>query len=151
MYLNSLSSKLRKNKKKKRLGRGIGSGFGKTAGRGHKGQKSRSGGKIRRGFEGGQTPLYRRVPKFGFVSRKKKSFSEVCLSQLKEITCKEIDLLKLKKLNIVKNHIKRIKIILSGRIKNPIIFRNVGVTKGVKKFIESIGGKIITDTLSDKQ
>ncbi|CAL4043686.1 50S ribosomal protein L15 [Buchnera aphidicola (Tetraneura ulmi)] len=149
MYLNSLSSKFRNNKKKKRLGRGIGSGFGKTSGRGHKGQKSRSGGNIRRGFEGGQTPLYRRIPKFGFISRKKKLSSEVLLSELDKINCKEIDLRKLKKLNIVKKNIKRVKVIFSGKIKSPKILRNIEVTKKVRKFIESIGGKIIKDKSSN--
>ncbi|XBC39997.1 MAG: 50S ribosomal protein L15 [Buchnera aphidicola (Chaetogeoica yunlongensis)] len=144
MYLNTLSPKVKSFKKFKRVGRGIGSGFGKTSGRGHKGQKSRSGSKLKRGFEGGQTPLYRRVPKFGFVSLKKLKTAELRLSDLKKITeYKIIDLNLLKNLGIIKKNIKYVKIISSKiSIANALIIRNLSVSKGAKIIIEAVGGKI---------
>ncbi|WP_343183475.1 50S ribosomal protein L15 [Buchnera aphidicola] len=141
MYLNTIFINC-KNKKKKRLGRGIGSGFGKTAGRGHKGQKSRKGGSIRRGFEGGQTPFYRRIPKFGFVSRKKKYISELRLYELSSLNEKIISLDILKKRNIIKSKIKNVKIIASKKFSIPLIIKGLLVTKGARIIIESFGGKI---------
>ncbi|CAL4323712.1 50S ribosomal protein L15 [Buchnera aphidicola] len=142
MYLNTVFLDCR-NKKKKRLGRGIGSGFGKTSGRGHKGQKSRTGGGIRRGFEGGQTPFYRRIPKFGFVSCKKKYSTEVRLSELLSFKKNEIVNLKnLIKRNIINSCIRYVKIISSGIINFPIIVKGIKVTKGARKIIESCGGTI---------
>ncbi|WP_343154170.1 50S ribosomal protein L15 [Buchnera aphidicola] len=142
MYLNNLSPSSGSKKNKKRLGRGIGSGFGKTAGRGHKGQKSRSGGSINRGFEGGQMPLYRRLPKFGFKSRKKNNTAEVRLFQISELSTNIISLQTLKEQNIVNKNIKYVKIILSGEIKVPLILRGLRVTQGVRTAIENYGGKI---------
>ncbi|ALD15429.1 50S ribosomal protein L15 [Buchnera aphidicola (Aphis glycines)] len=142
MYLNSLSPSCGSKKNSKRLGRGIGSGYGKTAGRGHKGQKSRSGGSINRGFEGGQMPLYRRLPKFGFKSRKANVTTEVRLSQISKLPDNIIDLKVLKKENIVNKNVRHVKIILSGKLKGPVTLRNLRVTKGARIEIENYGGKI---------
>ncbi|QCI22933.1 50S ribosomal protein L15 [Buchnera aphidicola] len=142
MYLNTLSPANGAHQNRKRLGRGIGSGFGKTAGRGHKGQKSRSGSSIRRGFEGGQMPLYRRLPKFGFNSRKKNITTEVRLSDLSNLSTNIIDLEILKKENIVKKNIKHAKIILTGKLNVSLIIRGLLVTKGARSEIENSGGKI---------
>lgn len=143
MYLNTLSGSLNQKKCKKRICRGIGSGFGKTGGRGHKGQKSRTGGKIRRGFEGGQTPLYRRIPKFGFISKKQIITTEVRLSELSKIKeTTEITLNVLKKFNIVKKTIKFVKIIKSGHILFPVVISGLKVTKGARISIQSAGGCI---------
>ncbi|CAL4323163.1 50S ribosomal protein L15 [Buchnera aphidicola] len=143
MYLNTIFSKKNSKKSKKRLGRGIGSGLGKTSGRGHKGQKSRKGSSIRRGFEGGQTPLYRRLPKFGFRSRKKKFSQHVRLSEILVISNKIIDLKTLKKWKIVNINVKKVKIILFGK-KIPTCLRLKGIliTKGVRSAILSSGGTI---------
>lgn len=142
MRLNYLSVNKKSKKKKKRLGRGIGSGSGKTSGRGHKGQKSRSGKKIRRGFEGGQMPLYRRLPKFGFNSKKKIHKKEITLKNLKKIKYKIINLENLKKSKLINKDVKFVKIILSGKINKPIIIKGIKVTKGAKKEIEMHGGKV---------
>ena len=142
MHLNSLSPSYGSKKNRKRLGRGIGSGFGKTAGRGHKGQKSRSGGSINRGFEGGQMPLYRRLPKFGFRSRKKNITTEVRLSQISQLSTNIIDLNTLKEQNIINKNIKYVKIILSGELKVPLILRGLRITRGARIAIENNGGNI---------
>lgn len=142
MYLNTLYPAKGSKKKSKRVGRGIGTGCGKTCGRGHKGQKSRKGSSIRRGFEGGQMPLYRRIPKFGFTSRKNKITAEVRLSNINMINSPVIDLDLLKKMNIVKKNMKYVKIINSGKLNKPIILRNIKVTKSVLKIINNLGGKI---------
>ncbi|AEO08274.1 50S ribosomal protein L15 [Buchnera aphidicola] len=142
MYLNTLISSHGARKNRKRLGRGIGSGFGKTAGRGHKGQKSRSGSSIRRGFEGGQMPLYRRLPKFGFNSRKKNITAEVRLSDLSNLTTDIVNVEILKTANIIKKNIKYVKIILSGKIKKSLIIKGIRVTQGARIAIENFGGTI---------
>ncbi|WP_343153518.1 50S ribosomal protein L15 [Buchnera aphidicola (Mindarus keteleerifoliae)] len=142
MELNTLSPKLGSRKNKKRLGRGIGSGFGKTSGRGHKGQKSRSGSSIRRGFEGGQMPLYRRLPKFGFTSRKKKLQKEVRLSDLEHLSKNIIDLNLLKSKKIIKNKIKYVKIISSGKLNNLLKIKGLGITKGALSIVKSLGGQV---------
>lgn len=142
MRLNTISSSKGSKSVKKRVGRGIGSGFGKTCGRGHKGQKSRSGGKIRLGFEGGQTPLYRRLPKFGFISYKNKVTQEIKLSSLSKLSENIIDLNVLKKYNIIKKKIKFAKIIVSGEIKRPVIIRKLRMSKGAMNAIKATGGKI---------
>ncbi|CAL4326557.1 50S ribosomal protein L15 [Buchnera aphidicola] len=142
MYLNTLSPAFGARLNRKRLGRGIGSGFGKTSGRGHKGQKSRSGSSIRRGFEGGQMPLYRRLPKFGFNSRKKNIKAEVRLSDISNLSTNIIDIDILKKENIIKKNIKQVKIILSGKLTIALTIRGLLVTKGARANIENIGGKI---------
>ncbi|QCI21212.1 50S ribosomal protein L15 [Buchnera aphidicola (Hyperomyzus lactucae)] len=142
MYLNTLSPANGAHKNRKRLGRGIGSGLGKTAGRGHKGQKSRSGSSIRRGFEGGQMPLYRRLPKFGFNSRKKNITAEVRLSDLSNLSTNIIDLDILKKSNLLNKNVKYVKIILSGKLQKSLIIRGLFVTKGARTAIENSGGKV---------
>ncbi|VFP78304.1 50S ribosomal protein L15 [Buchnera aphidicola (Cinara cuneomaculata)] len=143
MYLNLLSNSIFKKKKRKRICRGLGSGFGKTGGRGHKGQKSRSGGKIRKSFEGGQTPLYRRLPKFGFISQKKKFVDEIRLFELNQIShFNMIDLTVLKKVNLIKKNIKYVKIIKVGMINKPIVISGITVTKGARICIEAVGGII---------
>ncbi|QCI24010.1 50S ribosomal protein L15 [Buchnera aphidicola (Macrosiphoniella sanborni)] len=140
MHLNTLAPANGARRNRKRLGRGIGSGFGKTSGRGHKGQKSRSGSSIRRGFEGGQMPLYRRLPKFGFNSRKKNITAEVRLSDLSNFTTVNLEILK--KENIIKKNIKYAKIILSGTINKSLIIKGLLVTKGARIEIEKSGGKV---------
>lgn len=142
MRLNNLSKHFGEKKNKKRPGRGIGSGIGKTCGRGHKGQKSRSGKKIRIGFEGGQTPIYRRLPKFGFNSRKKKITKEITLSKLNKIKDKIIDLNTLKEKKIINQNTKYTKIILSGTINRKIKVKGIKVSKGAKKTIELFGGSV---------
>lgn len=149
MYLNTIKPSEGSVKAKKRVGRGIGSGLGKTAGRGHKGQKSRSGGYHKTGFEGGQMPLQRRIPKRGFKSRIVKFNAEITLSELNSISEKEIDLLILKKYKVVGTNILNVKVILSGKIEKPVILRGIKATKGAKEAIVSAGGNvidIITDT-----
>lgn len=126
----------------KRVGRGIGSGLGKTCGRGHKGQKSRSGGFNKVGFEGGQMPLQRRLPKIGFRSRTKHEFAEIRLHELLKVKTDVVDLLALKKAKIVGHHIKRVKVIASGTIDKPVQLRGVAVTKGASAAILAAGGKI---------
>ena len=121
---------------------GIGSGLGKTGGRGHKGQKSRSGGGVRRGFEGGQMPLYRRLPKFGFTSRKSFVTAEIRLSDLAYVEGDVIDLNALKAANVVGPQIEFAKLILSGEVNRAVTIRGLRVTKGARAAIESAGGKI---------
>lgn len=142
MRLNTLSPAEGSKQPRKRVGRGIGSGLGKTGGRGHKGQKSRSGGGVRRGFEGGQMPLYRRLPKFGFTSRKSLFTAEVRLSELAKIEGDVVDLFTLKAANIIKIDIKFAKVILSGELARAVTVRGLRVTKGARAAIEAAGGKI---------
>jgi len=143
MRLNTLKPAFGSKKKRVRVGRGMGSGFGKTCGRGHKGQKARSGYAHKIGFEGGQMPLQRRIPKFGFTSSKKSFRRELQLGILNKITADTIDLAELKKANLIQNNINDVKIIL-GRdiIKKPITLIGIRVTASVRKAIETIGGKI---------
>ena len=142
MRLNTLSPAAGSNPSKKRVGRGIGSGLGKTGGRGHKGQKSRSGGKVRVGFEGGQMPLKQRLPKFGFTSRKSLVTSEVRLSELAKVEGNVIDLNSLKAANVITKNIVFAKIVLSGEIATAVTVKGLRVTKGAKAAIEAAGGKI---------
>ncbi|WPC73821.1 50S ribosomal protein L15 [Vibrio porteresiae] len=142
MHLNTLSPAAGSKPSKKRLGRGIGSGLGKTGGRGHKGQKSRSGGKVRPGFEGGQMPLKQRLPKFGFTSRKSLVSSEVRLAELAKVTGDVVDLNSLKAANIVAKNIENVKVVLSGEINKAVTVKGLRVTKGAKAAIEAAGGKI---------
>ena len=142
MQLNGIKPGPKSRSQKKRVGRGMGSGLGKTCGRGHKGQKSRSGGKIRPGFEGGQQPLQMRLPKFGFNSTKAKFIGQVTLSELGSMNVEAIDLQALKDVNILKGSIKKAKVILSGRIKKPVTLRGLGATKGAREAIEAAGGKV---------
>ena len=126
----------------KRVGRGIGSGLGKTAGRGHKGQTSRSGGTIKPGFEGGQMPLQRRLPKYGFTSRKSLTAAEVRLVELNKVEGDVVDLLSLKKANVISGNVLSAKIVLSGELSKAVTVRGIGVTKGAREAIERAGGKI---------
>ncbi|BAC24708.1 rplO [Wigglesworthia glossinidia endosymbiont of Glossina brevipalpis] len=143
MYLNTISPMKKSNHSSKRKGRGIGSGKGKTSGRGHKGQRSRSGGKVRRGFEGGQMPLYRRLPKFGHNKSKKSFFKkEIKLSEFMKIKDSFIDLIVLKKNKIINSKIKIVKIIFSKNFNKKINIKNLKVSKNAKKEIEFFGGTI---------
>ncbi|WP_253306167.1 50S ribosomal protein L15 [unidentified bacterial endosymbiont] len=142
MHLNSLSPAPGAKQAAKRLGRGIGSGLGKTSGKGHKGQKARAGGKVRRGFEGGQTPLHRRLPKFGFTSQKALLTAEVRLSSLNRLADTVIDLECLKTANLIDRNIKFVKIIASGAIERAITVRGLRSTKGAKAAIEALGGSV---------
>ncbi len=142
MYLNTLKPADGSKKNAKRVGRGIGSGLGKTGGRGHKGQKSRSGGFTKVGFEGGQMPLQRRLPKVGFTSRTARYVAEVRLHELALVEGDVVDLLALKTANIVGQQIKRAKVILSGEISKAVTVNGLGVTKGARAAIEAAGGKV---------
>ena len=143
MYLNSLKPAKGSTKAAKRVGRGIGSGSGKTAGRGHKGQKSRSGGGVRAGFEGGQMPLQMRLPKFGFTSRKSRFTAEVRLSEIETSGLEEISLKALVEGNLVPTQTRKAKIILSGELKRKVsVDDSVAVTRGARAAIEAAGGKV---------
>ncbi|BCL68387.1 50S ribosomal subunit protein L15 [Vibrio nigripulchritudo MADA3029] len=142
MRLNTLSPAAGSKPSKKRLGRGIGSGLGKTGGRGHKGQKSRSGGSVRPGFEGGQMPLKQRLPKFGFTSRKSLVTSEVRLGELAKVEGDVVDLNSLKAANVITKNIEFVKVVLSGEISKAVTVKGLRVTKGAKAAIEAAGGKI---------
>jgi large subunit ribosomal protein L15 len=142
MRLNTLKSAPGARKSAKRVGRGIGSGLGKTCGRGHKGQKSRSGGFHKVGFEGGQMPLQRRLPKIGFTSRVGRSTDEIRLHELAKCEGDVVDLVALKAANLVRQDIKRVKVIASGKIEKAVTVRGLGVTAGAKSAIEAAGGKV---------
>jgi large subunit ribosomal protein L15 len=142
MKLNELSPAAGSKKNHKRVGRGIGSGVGKTAGRGHKGQKSRSGGYHKVGFEGGQMPLQRRLPKRGFASRTARYNDEVRLYQLQVMKADVIDLETLKAEKIVKHDARKVKIINTGELDRAITVKGLAVTKGAQSAIEAAGGKV---------
>ena len=142
MRLNSIKPAAGAKHAKRRLGRGIGSGLGKTAGRGHKGQKSRAGGFHKVGFEGGQMPLQRRLPKRGFVSLTRKNTAEVRLSALNKLPGDIIDILILKQAGVVSGSALTAKVILSGKIERAVKLQGVAVTKGVKAAIEAAGGSV---------
>ena len=139
MNLNSISSE-GASKNRKRVGRGIGSGTGKTAGRGHKGQKSRTGGNIRPGFEGGQMPLQMRLPKFGFSSRVNNNFKEVNVKNIEGMTVVNLETLKENK--IISKSVKKVKIFGDTAIESKVTVEGIKVTKGAKESIEKAGGKI---------
>ncbi len=142
MNLNTLKPALGEKTLRKRVGRGMGSGMGKTSGRGHKGQKSRSGGFTKIGFEGGQMPLQRRLPKVGFTSRVSSITSQVTLSQLDKLTEKDINIDVLKKHNLVTKNISRVKVILSGEVNRAINLIGIKSTKGAKAAMEAAKGTI---------
>ena len=142
MRLNTDKPAAGANKNAKRLGRGIGSGSGKTGGRGHKGQKSRAGGYHKVGFEGGQMPLQRRLPKVGFTSRKGNFSAEVRLSELAAVDAAPIDLKALQEAGVLSRNILQAKVILSGSIDKAVTLRGLGVTKGARAAIEAAGGSI---------
>jgi len=141
MQLNTLSPAAGSKPSAKRVGRGIGSGLGKTCGRGHKGQKSRSGGGIRPGFEGGQMPLKQRLPKFGFTSRKQLVSAEVRLNEIAKVEGDVVDLNTLKAAGLVTKNIQFVKVVLSGAIERPVTVRGIKATKGAVAAIEAAGGK----------
>ncbi|MCQ1059930.1 MULTISPECIES: 50S ribosomal protein L15 [Photobacterium] len=142
MRLNTLSPAAGSKPSAKRVGRGIGSGLGKTCGRGHKGQKSRSGGSVRPGFEGGQMPLKQRLPKFGFTSRKSLVTAEVRLGELAKVEGDVVSLETLKAANLITKNIEFVKVVLSGEIARTVTVKGLRVTKGAKAAIEAAGGKI---------
>lgn len=142
MRLNTIKPAAGSKSSAKRVGRGIGSGFGKTCGRGHKGQHSRSGGFHKVGFEGGQMPLQRRLPKVGFTSRISFKTAEVRLSELAKVDGEVIDLLSLKAANVIGQHIERAKIMVSGAVERAVTVKGVSVTKGARAAIEAAGGKV---------
>ena len=142
MNLNTLKPALGEKSLRKRVGRGMGSGMGKTSGRGHKGQKSRSGGFTKIGFEGGQMPLQRRLPKVGVTSRVSSITSQVTLSQLDKLSEKDITIDVLKKHNLVTKNILRVKVMLSGEINRPINLVGIKPTKGARAAIEAAKGTI---------
>ena len=142
MELNSIKPAAGAKHAKRRVGRGIGSGLGKTAGRGHKGQKSRSGGYHKVGFEGGQMPLQRRLPKRGFKSHLLKFNAEINLSELDKLGLAEVDLLALKKAGLVGEIAKVVKVIKSGAITRAVKLTGIGATAGAKAAIEAAGGSL---------
>ena len=142
MNLNNLSPEPGSRHNKKRLGRGIGSGLGKTSGKGHKGQKARAGGYHKINFEGGQMPIQRRLPKMGFKSRVAKTIDEINLSELASLKADIIDLDVLKAAGLVNKAIKDVKVFLSGELTSSIKLKGLRVTKGARKVIEELGGSI---------
>ncbi|GGI83444.1 50S ribosomal protein L15 [Legionella impletisoli] len=142
MNLNTISPAPGAKTSKKRVGRGIGSGLGKTSGRGHKGQKARAGGFHKINFEGGQMPIQRRLPKMGFSSRVGKTVDQITLSELGKVQAKTIDLAALKEAGLVNKSILEVKVILSGELKSAVTLQGLKVTKGARKVIEDLGGSI---------
>ena len=142
MRLNTMKPAAGSKKARRRVGRGIGSGLGKTAGRGHKGQKSRSGGFHKVGFEGGQMPLQRRLPKRGFVSRTRDDTAEVRLADLARMPVAEIDLLALKAAGLVPSFAKTAKVIKTGKLDKAVRLTGVAATQGAKAAIEAAGGSV---------
>ncbi|HIU72973.1 MAG TPA: 50S ribosomal protein L15 [Candidatus Aphodousia faecipullorum] len=142
MQLNTLQPAVGSKSARHRVGRGVGSGWGKTAGRGHKGQKSRAGGFHKVGFEGGQMPLHRRLPKRGFTSLTRRFCEEVRLNELQGLSVEEIDLSVLKAANIVSARALSARVILSGEISRKVVLRGLSATKGAKAAIEAAGGSV---------
>ena len=142
MELNTIKPGEGAKHAKRRVGRGIGSGLGKTAGRGHKGQKSRSGGYHKVGFEGGQMPLQRRLPKRGFKSQSLKFNAEVTLKDLEQLGADEVDLLTLKQAGLVGELAKVVKVIKSGELTKKVALKGIGATAGAKAAIEAAGGSV---------
>lgn len=142
MELNTIKPSEGAKHAKRRVGRGIGSGLGKTCGRGHKGQKSRAGGYHKVGFEGGQMPLQRRLPKRGFKSHNLKYNAEVTLSELQALGAAEVDLLVLKQAGLVPQIAKNVKIIKSGELTSKVVLKGIGATAGAKSVIEAAGGSL---------
>ena len=142
MELNSIKPASGAKHAKRRVGRGIGSGLGKTAGRGHKGQKSRSGGYHKVGFEGGQMPLQRRLPKPGFKSQTLKYNAEITLGELQALGAAEVDVLALKAAGLVPQLAKVVKVIKSGELTAKVVLKGIGATAGAKAAIEAAGGSL---------
>jgi large subunit ribosomal protein L15 len=142
MELNTIKPAEGSKKARRRVGRGIGSGLGKTAGRGHKGQKSRAGGYHKVGFEGGQMPLQRRLPKRGFKSQNLQFNDEITLAQLELLGAAEVDLLSLKAAKLVGQNVKNVKVIKTGELKTAVKLTGIGATAGAKAAIEAAGGSL---------
>ncbi|MDE2455200.1 MAG: 50S ribosomal protein L15 [Burkholderiales bacterium] len=142
MEINTIKPAEGSKKARRRVGRGIGSGLGKTAGRGHKGQKSRAGGFHKVGFEGGQMPLQRRLPKRGFKSAQLKYAGEVTLADLQRLEADEIDLVTLKAAGLVRQLIKTVKVIKAGELSRKVLLKGIGATAGAKAAIEAAGGSL---------
>jgi len=142
MRLNTLSPAPGSRKGAKRVGRGVGSGYGKTCGRGHKGQKSRSGGSLRPGFEGGQMPMQKRLPKYGFSSRMARTTAQIRLAELNKVSADVIDLDALKAADLVREDTLRARVFLSGELSKAVTVKGLAVTKGAREAIQQAGGKI---------
>ena len=142
MHLNTIKPAAGSRSARRRVGRGIGSGLGKTAGRGHKGQRARSGGYHKVGFEGGQMPLHRRLPKRGFTSPTRDAIAEVRTSELEHMKATEIDLAALKAERVVSRRVPGVKVILSGKLTRKITLKGVRVSKGARAAIEAAGGLV---------
>ena len=142
MRLNTIAPAPGAHKSGKRTGRGIGSGLGKTSGVGHKGQKSRSGGRVKPGFEGGQMPLQRRLPKFGFTSRKSFDTDQVTLAEIAKVDGDTVSLETLKAAGLVKKEMLFVKVVKSGELSRAVTVSGLKVTKGAKEAIEAAGGKV---------
>ena len=142
MKLNTLKPANGAKRTRKRVGRGIGSGLGKTGGRGDKGQRSRSGGSTPRGFEGGQMPLQRRLPKSGFTSRTAIQRAQVRLHELSKVDAEVIDLGALRAAGIIGHNVRRAKVLLSGTLDKAVVLKGIGVTKGARAAIEATGGRV---------
>jgi large subunit ribosomal protein L15 len=145
MELNNLKPAAGAKHAKRRVGRGIGSGLGKTAGRGHKGQKSRSGGFHKVGFEGGQMPLYRRLPKRGFISLTRRHVGEITLADIERLNVTEIDLVVLKQNGLANEQIKSVKVIKTGELTKAVTLKGLTATAGAKAAIEAAGGKLVEE------
>jgi len=143
MQLNNIKPASGAKHAKRRVGRGIGSGLGKTAGRGHKGQKSRSGGYHKVGFEGGQMPMQRRLPKRGFKSQQLQFNAEVTLTDIAALNAKEVDMLALKQAGLISNLAKRVKVVKTGEIKAAVVLKNITARAGAKQAIEAPGGSLV--------
>jgi len=143
MQLNKIKPAAGAKHAKRRVGRGIGSGLGKTAGRGHKGQKSRSGGFHKVGFEGGQMPLYRRLPKRGFVSLTRRTVGEVTLADLQRLEANEVDLVVLKQNGLAGEQIKSVKVVKTGELTRAVTLKGITATAGARAAIEAAGGKLV--------
>jgi large subunit ribosomal protein L15 len=142
MYLNTIAPAPGAKKSSKRVGRGIGSGLGKTGGRGHKGQKSRSGGSVKPGFEGGQMPIQRRLPKFGFTSRVSLVSDQVTLTEIAKVEGDTASLETLKAAGLVKKDILHVKVMKSGEVTRAVTVKGLKVSKGAREAIEAAGGKV---------
>ena len=142
MELNNIKPPEGSKKNRRRVGRGIGSGLGKTAGRGHKGQKSRAGGYHKVGFEGGQMPMQRRLPKRGFKSHALKYATEITLTDLQRLALPEVDLLALKQAGLVRDMIKSVKVVKTGELSAKVALKGIGATAGAKAAIEAAGGSV---------
>ena len=142
MRLNTLSPAPGSRRAPKRVGRGAGSGLGKTAGRGHKGQKSRSGGKVAPGFEGGQMPLQKRLPKYGFTSRIARTTAQVRLGELNKVAGDVIDVQALREADVIRDDVRRVRVFLSGELGRAVTLKGIAASKGAREAIEQAGGTV---------